>query len=188
MKKWIIAGVALLALLAGYVATGPFIAIRGIHRTLETRKLDRLERYVDFEALRGSLQAQVDESLLRAAGDQAQGPFAQAALATLGRLSDQAVDALVSPRGVAILLEGRTLARRVGGTDARSSATAADEGYRPLDHAVTRYESPSRFTATVRSAGDRQVVFVFTRDWFTWKLSEIRMPPEFQVAPDRAMP
>lgn len=178
MKKWLVAGGVLLALVLTYVAAGPYLAIRGIHNCLENRQLGELHRFVDFPALRTNIQAQVDDRLLRAAGPNARGPLGQAAIGIISQVSDHAVDAMVSPQGIAILLEGRALARRVAGEPSDEAAKEARRREDPLLTADKGFESLSTFTATVRSAEDRPVVFVFTRHGLMWKLSDIRLPPE----------
>lgn len=186
MKKWIIAIAVLLVLLLGYVAAGPYLAIRGIHRSLQSRELGNLERYVDFPALRANIRAQVEDRLARAAGERAEGMLGGSLAAqVMGQLSATAVDAMVSPTGIAVLLEGRALARRIGGeplpgvpqpgapaTDGDAPGNRSD----PLADAETAYESPSRFTATTRGAEGRPVVFVFERKGITWRLTDIRLP------------
>lgn len=178
MKKWLLLAALLLLLVVGYGVAGPYLAIRGIHECLEHRQLDELHRFVDFPALRRNMQAQVDDRLLRAAGPAAQGPLGQAALGIIGKVSDHAVDAMVSPQGVAILLEGRALARRVSDAAPDAGGEDGEERPDPLRGAEKRFESASRFTATVSSASGRPVVFVLTRDGLVWKLSDIRLPAE----------
>lgn len=173
MRKWIALAVALLALLLGYVAAGPYLAIRGIHQSLRDRDLDRLERYVDFPALRGNVQAQVEDRLARSAGDGMLGGLARQ---VVGEISGHAVEAMVSPQGIAVLLEGRALARRVTSQPPETADDGKPAGYRPLDDARTRFESPSRFVATTRSADGEPVVFVFERQGLRWRLTDIRLP------------
>jgi hypothetical protein len=173
MKKGIALAVAVLVLLLGYVAAGPYLAIRGIHESLRSRDLDRLERYVDFVALRGNVQTQVEDRLARAAGDSALGGVARRVVA---EISDHAVDAMVSPQGIAVLLEGRALARRVAGQPSVAAKDGKSAGYEPLQNAQTRFESASRFTATTRSAEGDPVVFVFERQGLRWRLTDVRLP------------
>ena len=173
MKKWIALAVAVLVLLLGYVAAGPYLAIRGIHESLRSRDLDRLERYVDFAALRGNVQAQVEDRLARAAGDSA---LAGVARRVVADISGHAVEAMVSPQGIAVLLEGRALARRVAGQPSASAKDGKPAGYEPLQDAHTRFESASRFTATTRSAEGDPVVFVFERQGLRWRLTDVRLP------------
>jgi hypothetical protein len=46
----------------------------------------------------------------------------------------------------------------------------------PLAGASYRYESASRFIATVQNADGAPVVFVFSRDGLRWKLTDVRLP------------
>jgi hypothetical protein len=175
MKKWIVALVVALALLVGYGAAGPYLAIRGIHAAIEKRDPNRLERHVDFPVLRANVRARVAKRLLASATSPSGRVVGDDLGRTLiGKISDHAVDAMVSPMGISLLLEGRALAHRVTGKD--PAPGGKDDAADPLLHAKTRFESPSRFTATVDSANGRPVVFVFERHWLRWKLSDIRLP------------
>ena len=53
----------------------------------------------------------------------------------------------------------------------------------PLRDASYRFESPSRFTATVRNADGDPVVFVLTRDGLRWKLTDIQLPLAALIGP-----
>lgn len=175
MKKWLVAVAVVLVLLLGYGIAGPWLAIRGIHSAIENRDPQELERYVDFPILRANVRAKVAKRLLASATS----PSGRVVGDDLGRtmigaISDKAVDAMVSPMGIALLLEGRALAHRVSGK--KPGIGGKDDAADPLLHATTRFESPSRFAATVDSAEGRPVVFVFERKWLSWKLSDIRLP------------
>ena len=175
MKKWIAALVVVLVLLLAYTAAGPFLAIRGIHAAIENRDPNKLERYVDYPTLRANMRAKVAKRLLASAT----APSGRVVGDDLGRtligtISDKAVDAMVSPAGIAVLLEGRALAQRMIGKG--PGIGEKDDAANPLLDAKKRFESPSRFTATVDSADGRPVVFVFERNWLSWKLSDIRLP------------
>lgn len=175
MKKWLIALAIVLALLLGYGIAGPWLAIRGIHSAIEARDPNKLERYVDFPALRANMRAKLARRLLTSAtNSRGQVLGGDLGRGLIGDVTDHAVDAMVSPMGIALLLEGRALAHRATGRG--PGIGEKDDAADPLLHAKTRFESPSRFTATVDSAEGRQVVFVFERHWLGWKLSDIRLP------------
>ncbi len=179
MKKWIALAAALLVALLGYLAAGPYLAIRGIQGSLQERDLGRLERHVDFETLRGNLRGQVEGRLAKAAEGIGGGAFAGAAREFVGQISGHAVDAMVSPTGIAVLLEGRALSRRVTGSadpGASSSDPGAPAAYQPLAQAETRFESPTRFVATTTSAEGKPVHFVFELQGLRWRLTDIRLP------------
>ena len=47
---------------------------------------------------------------------------------------------------------------------------------RPLKDSHKRFESTSRFTATVTTPDGRPVVFVLDRQGLRWRLTDIRLP------------
>ncbi len=178
MLRRVVAAVVVAALLlAAWVAAGPWLAVRGIERALEQRDTAALQRHVDFPRLRANLKAQIDDRLVRAAGpDAAASLFGSLALATVGGASRMAVDALATPTGIELLLQGHAVWQRVHGRTLGADAWAATEPARPLRDARLRYHSLSRFTATVTHADGQQTVCVLQRQGLRWKLVDIRLP------------
>ena len=177
MKKWIALVVVLLLALGGYVLAGPYLAINGIRQALAEQDTGKLERYVDFPALRVSIRAQVEDSLARRAGSEVQSNlFGALALSVAGNLLGSGVDAMVTPLGIGALLQGRNMWKKsVGETvdgDTYGKPVPAD----PLKDAEHHYLSLSRFTATVHGQDGKPVVFVFKRKGLGWKLADIRLP------------
>ena len=177
MKKWIALVVVLLLALGGYVLAGPYLAINGIRQALAEQDTGKLERHVDFPALRVNIKAQVEDSLARRAGSDIQSNvFGAIALSAAGNLLGSGVDTMVTPLGIGALLQGRSMWKKsIGETvdgDTYGKPVPAD----PLKDAEHHYESLSRFTATVRDEGGKPVVFVFKRKGLGWKLADIRLP------------
>lgn len=177
MKKWIALIAVLVLLVAGYVAAGPYLAINGIRQALAEQDTGKLERYVDFPALRVSLKAQMEDKLARRVGSGVQSNlFGAFALSLAGDVLGRGVDTMVTPLGIGALLQGRGMWKKsIGETvdgDTYGKPVPAD----PLKQAVRRYESPSRFTATIKNEDGDPVVFVFKRNGLRWKLSDIRLP------------
>ncbi|KLD77556.1 DUF2939 domain-containing protein [Xanthomonas hyacinthi] len=177
MKKWLALLFLALLALGGYVAAGPYLAIRGISQALEQRDAAALERYVDFPTLRVNLKAQVDDALLRRAGPELQaGLFGGALLSLAGSVSGIGVDAMVTPAGIGALLQGDALWKRASGDTVGGDSYAAPRPPQPLRQAEHRFESTSRFVATLHTADGTAVPCVFTRDGLRWKLSNILLP------------
>ena len=177
MKKWIIVVLALLLLLGGYVAAGPYLAINGIRTALAEQDTGKLERYVDFPALRVSLRAQAEDALARRAGTGVQSNlFGAIALSVANSMLGTGVDTMVTPLGIGALLQGRSMWKQsIGDTlngDTYGKPVPAD----PLKTATHHYESPSRFTATIQNEAGQPVVFVFKRKGLTWKLADVKLP------------
>ena len=180
MKKktrWLpaLAAFLLLASLA-FVAAGPWLAINGIRNVIASGDYGELWRFVDFERLRESVAPQVQARIAGGIVDRVgAGQTAEAIGGVTALIAEPAIDAMVSPAGVATLLHGSALARRVAGNrDPDGKVRAID----PLRDAEAGYVSPSLFTATVRNAEGAPVVFEFRRDGLAWKLTGIRLPDQ----------
>lgn len=178
MKKWLWLAVALAIGLVAWTAAGPYLTIRAIGDAVQARDAAALARQVDFPALRSSLKAQLADRIVREAGDGARdNPIAAFGLTIATGLAGGVVDAMVTPAGLGAMMEGRRTWDHISGgpsSDAAATRDAAEP--RPLQDAEHRFESLSRFTATVHDDAGRPVVFVFTRDGLRWKLSDIRLP------------
>ena len=173
--KWTLAGATavLLALLA-FIAAGPYLAMNGIRNVVASGEYGELWRFVDFEQLRESVRPQVQDRIVRGLMERlGPGGTAQAVGGVTSVIAEPAIDAIVSPTGIALLMHGTALARKVsGGHGAGVDAPPQD----PLRNARTRWVSPSLFTATVLNAEGKPVVFEFRRSGISWKLAGLRLP------------
>lgn len=178
MKKWL--AIALLAFVAmvAWIAAGPFRTMDSIGRAVETNDTAELARHVDFPAVRSSLRAQLDDYLVRHAGADAQAsPFGALALRIAGAASAGLVDVLATPAGIGLVLQGRDVWHRVSGGGISPTDTYAHVPPEELlADARYRFESPSRFTATVPNRDGAPVVFVLTRDGLDWRITDVRLP------------
>lgn len=177
MKKWLALIVAVLALAAGWIAAGPFLTIHRIRSAVQDQDAAKLSEYVDFPALRANLKLQVDNYVVRRAGPDMQSSLlGSIALRLASGATDGIVDVIATPAGLAAVMEGRNFWHRLGGQRATHDTYATAPPRDPLEGARYRFESPSRFTATVSNADGDPVVFVLTRSGFTWKVSDVRLP------------
>ncbi|MGV8931243.1 MAG: DUF2939 domain-containing protein [Luteimonas sp.] len=176
MKKWLWLAAALLIALIAYAAAGPYLTVNAIRDAVKAQDAAALSKQVDFPALRSSLKAQLADRLVREAGGNAQdNPFAAFGISIANGLLGGAVDAMVTPAGLGATLEGRKVWDRATGVPPPVSGQP-DLRPEPLQGARYRYESLSRFTATVHDDEGRPLVLVMTRHGLDWKLSDIRLP------------
>lgn len=179
MKKFIALLVLVALAFGAYVAAGPFLALRSIEAAVRQEDMRTLERHVDFPLVRSSVRAQLEDYVARrmAEPDLPVEFRAIGAQVTTG-VTGGIVDMLVTPAGIGAVLQGRSIVRRVMGLPPeRATAPAAPAGtFDPLAGAQYRYESTSRFTATVQNADGAPVVFVFTRDGLQWRMTDVRLP------------
>lgn len=175
LSAWI-AAVVLAALLA-WTASGPWRAMAGIHRAVQAGDAAALARHVDFPALRASLKPQVQDRIVRAAGQDAQsGRFAAFGLTVATGLAGGLVDAMVTPVGLGAIIEGRKVWDRVGNVPPPATGTPA-AATEPAPAPDLRFESLSRASAIVTLDDGSELTLVLTRSGMRWRLSEIRLPP-----------
>src|SRR5687768_3096955 len=153
MKKWLALFLVILVAVDTYVAAGPYLTMRAIKSALQEQDAGALSEQVDFPALRASLKAQLLDAIVREAGEDVQAnPLGAFALTMATGLVNGTVEAMVTPIGLAGVMEGRKVwsksrdSFRRPATDARGEPAPPPE---PLRDAHYRYESLSRFTATV---------------------------------------
>lgn len=176
MKKMLVLLCLLAAGLLAYVGTGPYRTLDAIRVAVRTEDGRALARHVDFPALRSSLKAQLADHLVREAGAEVQSSLVGAfGLRMATALVGGVVDTMVTPGGLGALMEGRKLWNRGSGI-APPSRDDTSEQPEPLPDPSQRWESPSRFSATVHDDTGHPVVFVLTRDGLRWTLSDIRLP------------
>lgn len=177
MKKILALVVAAMLALAAWVAAGPYLAIHGIRTALAEQDTGRLERHVNFPALRVSLRAQLQDRLAREVGTRTQSSMlGSIALALAGNAVGAGVDTAVTPLGIGALLQGRAVWKKATAQTVGGDTYAPAVPYEPLKDARHRYESPSRFTATLLDEDGDPVVFVFSRQGLRWRLTDIRLP------------
>jgi len=176
LKTFLIVVALVTALLLAYVAAGPYLAINGIRKALETQDVAALERHVDFPALRVNMKAHVEDYIARQGGGLAEsgGLLGAIGLQLAGGLGGAAVDAMVTPLGIGALLQGRSMWMRGTGRTVDGDTYGTPRPADPLKEAKLRYESTSRFTATVADEAGQPVVAIFQREGLRWRLVDVR--------------
>ena len=178
MRRWLVLAVLLLAALLAWLAAGPYLAMQAIGKAVREENAAALARHVDFPPLRASLKAQLGDRLARSVDGEAQSGWLGALGMTVANgLAGGAVDLMVTPYGLGAMIEGRKVWNRASGMPPPRSEEGARARPDPWRHAERRYQSASRFTATVHTGDGRPVVFVLTRQGLRWRLSDILLPP-----------
>jgi hypothetical protein len=179
MKKLLALVLALALAVLAYVAAGPFLTLRSIRDAVIAEDTRSLNRHVDFPLVRASVRAQLEDYVARRMSEPGLPPQLRqiGAQVTTG-VTGGIVDMLVTPAGIGAVLQGRSIVRRVMGLAPEPARTDARPGgtFDPLAGAQYRYESASRFTATVQNADGAPVVFVFSREGLRWRLTDVRLP------------
>lgn len=176
MKKWLIGGALVLVALVAYVAAGPYLAINGIRQALAAQDVAALERHVDFPTLRLNMKAHVEDYIARKGGGLAEstGLLGAIGMQVASGLGNTAVDTMVTPLGIAALLQGHRTWMRASGQTVDGDTYGEPRPADPLKDATLHFDSPSRFTAMVPNDGGQPVTVVFQRRGLRWRLSDIQ--------------
>jgi hypothetical protein len=169
-----IAIVALLALALLY-AGHAFLSLRQLEAGVKAGNAEAISDHVDFPAVRSSIKEQLATIVMTRALDEAdknRSPGARLGaglLAAIGpALIDTAVDRFVSPAAI-----GALLARHAPAAGSGEGGAQKEIDLRRFAH---RFEilSPTRFRITHKDG----VAIVFALSDWTWKVADIRIPPD----------
>ncbi|MBW8822758.1 MAG: DUF2939 domain-containing protein [Xanthomonadales bacterium] len=175
-RRLSITAAILLAILAVFWFSGPFAAIHGLRKAIAAKDASALETYVDFPALRGNLSPQIEDRIARSIsarlGSSANGGLVGRAAKAI---SDNAVNAMATPAGIGVLLQGDALYKQVGGDTVGDGAIRTARPVDPFAGTHGRFESLTRYVATMTTDGG-DVGFVFEPRGLRWKITNIRLP------------
>lgn len=175
LKRMAVFALLVLALLVGAGVAGPYLTLYQLRTAIQEQDPERLADQVDFPTLRGNLKDQINARTAQAITQRPDSPLSALALGLTTQLADHAVDALITPTGLASLMAGygpRPAAAPPADPDAPGTAPPRD----PFHDARTRFESPRRFSVEVRTRQGDLIHFVLSRHGLKWRLSNILLP------------
>ena len=172
MKQKVLGAIGLLAVLVigVWFYFTPHLALHGMKAAADARDAVKLADYVNFPALKESLKGTFNAKLASmVASDPKKDPSTALAGAFIGMMIGPMVDALVTPEGLATMMQGEK--PKLGGAPSGSSQPALGQ---EVSHG---YETFDRFVVTVKNTTSADPVqLVLTRDgMFSWKLSAVRI-------------
>jgi hypothetical protein len=160
-KTWIVLGAALAAALVGWYFASPWWTLSQMRDAAKAGDAAAFSAHVDYEALRADVKADLAADL--GAGDD--GPGAALGRAFANAIAGAAVNALVSPEGLALAFAGR---------DAASAREAQVPGLKVEEEPVVNRTGLGSFR--VEEKGKPGVGLVFERRGLGWKLVGLDLP------------
>jgi hypothetical protein len=176
--------IMLVIILAGIacVAASPFYTLYEIKKAIRAGDADKLSTFIDFPSVRENFKTSVDGAAGRQLKNNPElkdNPIARLGLMVGAAVADTAIDALVSPRGVATLLI-------VNSPADPSSTSAGDDQAAKIEHDKPKsqlgydykYESFNQFGARIKnkSTGELGPYITLTRSGlFDWKVTKISL-------------
>jgi len=167
---------AVLMLLVGWYAASPYLAFHQMRAAAERKDAEAFSEFIDFPAVRESLKASLTAKMMEEVGSASDdNPLAGAGAAFAMAMMGPMIDALISPQGIMLMMQGRKLGERVESAVDPSAATAP-----PRELTITSsYSDLDTFDVRVSPQDDpaTQLGLRFKRHGlFSWKLTSIEIP------------
>ncbi len=164
-------------IIAGIFAAGPYVTIHKIKSGIVNHDAEQISAQVDFRELRKNIKEQFNAQVTKETEPYLKdNPFAALGLALASKLVDNIVDMVITPNSIANLMEGnKALQSRVK----EGTKNDNNRNKEPFKNARYKFESLSKFSASIRSENEEEMRFIFTRNGLSWKLSNIQFPMNF---------
>lgn len=167
---------AALAVIAIFIAS-PWMAAARLSRALRSGDPVEIERMVDFPSVRAGLASQITDQLNARLANNPEvrdNPFAGLLTMLAPAAINQALNAVVTPQGLAKLSREAETARRASRHEGKRRKARRDE--EPAVRPVLAYTGLNTFTATYDNPDKGRMVWVLGREkLFFWKLKKIEV-------------
>ena len=172
MKKFLPWLVGLFVIFAIYLYASPYLVLNNIKNAAQQGDADKLSGYIDFPSVKQSMKDQVKAAMVEelAASDEQDG-FEALGTMLAAAMIDPLIDGLVTPDGVALMLQGQKLDFDFNNDTPEDKPKAKNED---VDYKAG-YLSFNRFKVQIIDADDpnESLDVIMHRDWLSWKVTRI---------------
>ena len=172
MKKFLPWLVGLLVIFAIYLYASPYLVLNNIKNAAEQGDADKLSGYIDFPSVKQSMKDQVKAVMVKElASSKGQDGFEALGTMLGAAMIDPLIDGLVTPDGVALMLQGQKLDFDLNNDTPEDKPKSKNED---IDYKAG-YLSFNRFKVQVIDADDpnESIDVIMHRDWLSWKVTRI---------------
>jgi hypothetical protein len=172
LKKFLPWLVGLVVIFLIYLYASPYIALYNIKNAAEQKDADKLSGYIDFPSVKQSIKDQVKAAMVEelAASDEQDG-FEALGTMLAAAMIDPLIDGLVTPDGVALMLQGQKLDFELNNDTPEDVPEAKNDN---IDYKAG-YLSFNRFKVEIIDANDadESLDVIMHRDGLSWKVTRI---------------
>jgi len=172
LKKFLPWLVGLFVIFAIYLYASPYLVLNNIKNAAQQGDADKLSGYIDFPSVKQSMKDQVKAAMVEelAASDEQDG-FEALGTMLAAAMIDPLIDGLVTPDGVALMLQGQKLDFDLNNDTPEDKPKAKNED---IDYKAG-YLSFNRFKVQIIDADDpnESLDVIMHRDWLSWKVTRI---------------
>ena len=172
MKDFLPWLVGLVVIFLIYFYASPYIVLNNIKKAAEQGDADKLSGYIDFPSVKQSMKDQVKAAMVEElASSKEQDGFEALGTMLATAMIDPLIDGLVTPDGVALMLQGQKLDFDLNNYTPEDKPKAKNED---VDYKAG-YLSFNRFKVQIIDANDpdESLDVIMHRDWLSWKVTRI---------------
>ncbi|WP_119684707.1 DUF2939 domain-containing protein [Acinetobacter pittii] len=166
----------LIILIFGYLYASPYIILNSIKNALKENDSEKVSAYIDYTSVRQSLKDQMNAYMLKEiTAKEANGWEALGAM-MVSTLAEKMVDAVVTPEGMTLMLQGKDLRKSLTGKREEEDTHKERTDTSKIEYR-TRYLSMSMFEVTFKNKENgSDVKIIMERDGLSWKIKKIVLP------------
>jgi hypothetical protein len=167
----LIAGILGAFIGGGAIYASPYLTLYQMYQSVKQKDAQGVASYVNFPALRESVKTNVQGLVSQELSKQDNPLMALIGSAVSGFVVDPVIDQIVTPEGVAALLEGQQLLLNRD-RQPQLSEKATEVEVQP------HYESFNQFVVSVKPKGETAmpVDLLLSREGLGWKVTGVRLP------------
>jgi hypothetical protein len=175
MMRSILGGFIFVLLLAcGLVFASPYIALEGLRDALESGDAEDISNRIDFPLLRLNMKEQLNATMAKNVDRESEdNPFAALATSMASLVIENALDALVTPAGVAKLVAGQQLLDPEGADENQIPDDDSNTRRNLLSEARVVHDSLDSVSVWVPNDYGNEFRIVMRRFGMTWKLTNV---------------
>lgn len=173
-KKILGSVVALVIAIVGYLYASPYLVLNSIKTAAQNGESEKVSQYIDYPSVRQSFKDQMNAMMMKEVQKQENDGFAALGAMLASAMVDKMIDAVVTPEGMTLMLQGKDLKQSVSGGE-NESAEHKQEEHQP-DY-ETSYTSFNDFQVVIKDPNkSKEVKVLMVRDGLSWKINKIVVP------------
>lgn len=165
---------AVIVLIGGYYYASPYIVLNSIKSAAQAGDSEKVSAYIDYPSVRQSFKDQMNAYIVKDMASKETNGWEALGAMMATTMVDKMVDAVVTPEGMTLMLQGKDFKDSLKPqTEQSSNQTTSKE---KLDYS-TRYLSMNMFEITLKNPNnEKQLKIIMERDGLSWKVKKFVIP------------
>ena len=164
--------IIIIATLAYFYAT-PYLVLNSIKNAAQEGDSEKVSAYIDYQSVRQSFKEQVNAQVVKKLATEDSDGWEALGAMIATKMVEQIVDAVVTPEGMTMLLQGKNIKDNLSGNKSIDTSNSVKD---KVDYS-TRYLSMDMFEITLKNKDNNQdLKIIMKRDGLSWKVIKLVMP------------